>query len=54
MNEINDLKEKIEAMRLKMYRIYAKNPLDNELLEVSQALDDLLNQLEMLLKPKKE
>lgn len=44
MQQKKGLEEQIEVLRLKMYRMYEENPLDERLLEVSQELDQLLNQ----------
>ncbi|MBA2176353.1 aspartyl-phosphate phosphatase Spo0E family protein [Halobacillus locisalis] len=44
MQQKNGLEEQIEVLRLKMYRMYEENPQDERLLEVSQELDQLLNQ----------
>ncbi|MFC7062351.1 Spo0E family sporulation regulatory protein-aspartic acid phosphatase [Halobacillus seohaensis] len=46
VSSINDLKEKIEQTRQKMYRAYKNNPNDPQVLIISQTLDMLLNELE--------
>ncbi|WP_181347997.1 aspartyl-phosphate phosphatase Spo0E family protein [Thalassobacillus sp. CUG 92003] len=45
MTEIEKLEKKINQLRKKMYTIYESNPTDSKLLEVSQELDSLLNDL---------
>ncbi len=45
MQQKKGLEEQIEVLRLKMYRMYEENPNDEQLLDVSQELDQLLNQL---------
>ncbi|RDY72768.1 Spo0E family sporulation regulatory protein-aspartic acid phosphatase [Halobacillus sp. SY10] len=37
------LEQQIEELRTRMYEIYNNNPTDDELLRISQELDDLLN-----------
>ncbi|MGR9047299.1 aspartyl-phosphate phosphatase Spo0E family protein [Halobacillus faecis] len=37
------LEQQIEELRARMYEIYNNNPKDEELLRISQELDDLLN-----------
>lgn len=37
------LERQIEELRIRMYEIYNNNPTDEELLRISQELDDLLN-----------
>jgi len=37
------LEKQIEELRIRMYEIYNQNPTDDELVEISQELDDLLN-----------
>lgn len=39
------LEDQIEKVRLRMYQLYAKSPHDPIVVEVSQELDELLNQL---------
>ncbi|MFC7321707.1 aspartyl-phosphate phosphatase Spo0E family protein [Halobacillus campisalis] len=41
-----ELENKIEKIRQRMYEIYTKNPTDTEVLKISQQLDDVLNELE--------
>nr|WP_256522126.1 aspartyl-phosphate phosphatase Spo0E family protein [Halobacillus sp. A5] len=57
MSDINDLKEKVELVRKKMYKVYENNPNDPQLFAISQSLDKLLNELERTMqnekKPKK-
>ncbi|QTN00324.1 Spo0E family sporulation regulatory protein-aspartic acid phosphatase [Sediminibacillus dalangtanensis] len=43
---LRELEEKIEALRLKMYEAYSKNPSGQEVLQISQTLDEAINQLE--------
>ncbi|ELK46435.1 aspartyl-phosphate phosphatase Spo0E family protein [Halobacillus sp. ACCC02827] len=43
MNYKEKLERQIEELRVRMYDIYNQNPNDEELLRVSQELDDLLN-----------
>ncbi|WP_412767978.1 Spo0E family sporulation regulatory protein-aspartic acid phosphatase [Halobacillus yeomjeoni] len=43
---IEDLQEKIEKTRQCMYRLYSENPSNPRVIEVSQSLDDLLNELD--------
>lgn len=45
MSEINELNKQIEAKRKEMYAVYEQNPTDPNLLNLSQSLDKLLNQL---------
>ncbi|SEA03515.1 Spo0E like sporulation regulatory protein [Thalassobacillus cyri] len=45
MNNLEDLEQKIEEMRIYMYSLYHHDPLDDELIEASQTLDRLLNEL---------
>ncbi|SFG24760.1 Spo0E like sporulation regulatory protein [Halobacillus alkaliphilus] len=37
------LEKQIEELRIRMYDIYNQNPTDEELVQISQELDDLLN-----------
>ncbi|WP_371925920.1 Spo0E family sporulation regulatory protein-aspartic acid phosphatase [Halobacillus sp. A5] len=57
LSDINDLKEKVELVRKKMYKVYENNPNDPQLFAISQSLDKLLNELERTMqnekKPKK-
>ncbi|RWZ51364.1 aspartyl-phosphate phosphatase Spo0E family protein [Halobacillus fulvus] len=50
MPTIECLETKIEKVRLKMYEAYSQPVEYHELLKISQELDDLLNQLERLIK----
>ncbi|WP_081704649.1 aspartyl-phosphate phosphatase Spo0E family protein [Sediminibacillus sp. JSM 1682029] len=43
---LQELEEKIEALRVKMYEAYNKNPSGQEVLQISQTLDKAINQLE--------
>ncbi|WP_240339635.1 aspartyl-phosphate phosphatase Spo0E family protein [Halobacillus ihumii] len=45
-SRIEDLKERIEVLRVKMYKTYENNPNDPQLITISQSLDKLLNELE--------
>ncbi|WP_176223948.1 aspartyl-phosphate phosphatase Spo0E family protein [Thalassobacillus devorans] len=45
MNNLEELEQKIEEMRVYMYSLYNLNPLDDKLIEASQTLDRLLNEL---------
>ncbi|WP_084315714.1 Spo0E family sporulation regulatory protein-aspartic acid phosphatase [Thalassobacillus devorans] len=45
MNHLEELEKKIEEMRLYMYSLYNQDPLDKKLIEASQVLDRLLNEL---------
>ncbi|MCA0983398.1 aspartyl-phosphate phosphatase Spo0E family protein [Halobacillus yeomjeoni] len=42
---IENLQEKIEKTRRCMYRLYSENPSNPRVIEVSQSLDELLNEL---------
>ncbi|ARI78473.1 Spo0E family sporulation regulatory protein-aspartic acid phosphatase [Halobacillus mangrovi] len=48
MNEKEKLEEKIEVLRLRMYELYDQNLSEEELLQVSRDLDELLNKLRRL------
>ncbi|WP_164908506.1 aspartyl-phosphate phosphatase Spo0E family protein [Halobacillus litoralis] len=37
------LEQQIEELRIRMYELYNNNPADEELVRISQELDDLLN-----------
>ncbi|MGP4077857.1 aspartyl-phosphate phosphatase Spo0E family protein [Halobacillus sp. K22] len=37
------LEKQIEELRIRMYEIYNQNPTDEELVQISQELDELLN-----------
>ncbi|WP_430789790.1 Spo0E family sporulation regulatory protein-aspartic acid phosphatase [Virgibacillus flavescens] len=50
MSYINELKEEIENTREKMYRAYENNPMDPQVLVISQELDKLLNEFDFYLK----
>ncbi|WP_281249160.1 aspartyl-phosphate phosphatase Spo0E family protein [Halobacillus massiliensis] len=41
---IRDLEEQIEELRQRMYRMYREDPLNPQVIEVSQTLDELLNE----------
>ncbi|MCA1022388.1 aspartyl-phosphate phosphatase Spo0E family protein [Halobacillus litoralis] len=43
---LSNLNEKIESVRTKMYEAYENGRSYEELLKISQELDDLLNRLE--------
>ncbi|WP_417168695.1 Spo0E family sporulation regulatory protein-aspartic acid phosphatase [Terrihalobacillus insolitus] len=43
------MENKIEALRLKLYEAYQKDPDSKEVLIISQSLDRALNQLDNLL-----
>ncbi|WP_139186921.1 aspartyl-phosphate phosphatase Spo0E family protein [Sediminibacillus halophilus] len=43
---LRELEEKIEALRHKMYEAYNKDPSGQEVLQISQTLDEAINQLE--------
>ncbi|WP_153463277.1 aspartyl-phosphate phosphatase Spo0E family protein [Sediminibacillus terrae] len=43
---LQELEEKIEALRVKMYEAYNNNPSGQEVLQISQTLDKAINQLE--------
>ena len=45
VNNLEELEQKIEEMRTYMYSLYNHNPLDDKLIEASQTLDRLLNEL---------
>lgn len=45
MSEKEKLEEKIEVLRLRMYEIYDQNLSEEDLLQVSRDLDELLNKL---------
>lgn len=47
---VNELKEKIEYTRKKMYLTYKNNPKDPQVLVISQELDKLLNEFDCYLK----
>ncbi|WP_173915554.1 aspartyl-phosphate phosphatase Spo0E family protein [Halobacillus sp. Marseille-Q1614] len=53
MDKISELEEKIEQVRLKMYKFYSENPTDQRVLEVSTELDHLLNRLNEATKVKR-
>ncbi|MFC7319268.1 aspartyl-phosphate phosphatase Spo0E family protein [Halobacillus campisalis] len=48
------MNEQIEVLRKKMYQAYENNPYDSQILVISQALDKLLNELELAVKNKKD
>ncbi|MCP3032884.1 aspartyl-phosphate phosphatase Spo0E family protein [Halobacillus sp. A1] len=48
------MNEEIEVLRKKMYETYENNPNDSQILVISQALDKLLNELELAVKNKKD
>ncbi|MCU6330461.1 aspartyl-phosphate phosphatase Spo0E family protein [Enterobacter quasiroggenkampii] len=41
---IRDLEKQIEELRQRMYRMYREDPLNPQVIEVSQTLDELLNE----------
>ncbi|WP_110943410.1 aspartyl-phosphate phosphatase Spo0E family protein [Virgibacillus senegalensis] len=43
---LQELEDKIEALRIKMYEAYNENPTGREVLQISQTLDKVINQLE--------
>jgi len=49
MNDINELKNKIEKLRQEMYQVYESNPESNEILQISQSLDTLINKYQRLI-----
>lgn len=49
-----ELEAKIEEVRTYMYDLYKENPQNPEIIKVSQALDNLLNELNQLLEKIKE
>lgn len=44
MNNTKQLEHEIEILRLKMYEAFAKNPNDEEVIKISQHLDELMNE----------
>ncbi|GGC78163.1 hypothetical protein GCM10007216_05840 [Thalassobacillus devorans] len=54
MKRFNLLEEHIEQVRLEMYRAYQDNPHGKEVLELSQRLDGLLNELDRRRSPVKK
>ena len=44
----NQLEGQIERLRLHMYELYYKNPHDPKVVQISQELDELLNQLKQI------
>ncbi|MFG6117716.1 Spo0E family sporulation regulatory protein-aspartic acid phosphatase [Thalassobacillus sp. B23F22_16] len=54
MKRFNLLEEHIEQVRLEMYRAYQDNPHGKEVLELSQRLDRLLNELDRRRSPVKK
>ncbi|SEA54673.1 Spo0E like sporulation regulatory protein [Thalassobacillus cyri] len=45
MND-KELEDKVEQLRNKMYTLYLDDPLNPQVVEVSQSLDSLLNELD--------
>ncbi|WP_268235664.1 aspartyl-phosphate phosphatase Spo0E family protein [Halobacillus andaensis] len=47
---IKQLEERIEQLRLEMYKAFLENPQDPQVVEISQSLDELLNEYNRLTK----
>ncbi|WP_371809634.1 Spo0E family sporulation regulatory protein-aspartic acid phosphatase [Halobacillus sp. Marseille-Q1614] len=49
-----DLEKRIEKLRQRMYRLYNEDPLDPQVVKVSQSIDELLNERRNQLTHQKE